>query len=703
MCALPISVVGQLYDAQCDAIGGPIVINQNTNSSQRDPAVAALGEDRFIVVFETFSNVIDIQSGGISGVILNSDGSVDVDEFGINQRILGQQTSPDVAELANGNFVVVWRDSANTGDIRARIFEDDGTIVTDDIAVNDLTPGSQSRPTVAATADGFVVTWDTNQPNVNDPFGTFSVRMAAFDEDGVRLPLPDQINPSLPMLQSGDFQVNDEIDDEQSQGTVVGLNDGRSVFSYFDEESLQTFFEVRGPDGSVLLPETMALQDPVLMPPPGFIFSVSNVQMAATADGGFVMVGSAFVPGFPDADFALQIFDADLTPSALIPVNASSGTNDFEPLVAIADNGEIIVTWTSQVGSDRYEAKIRKFAADGDPITDTLSVPENLPIGFLSIGQLPTSVAVSSSGQIAIVGLSTDAESNTSGQDVYLSLLNSDLERTFGGALASDQEGSQRQAKVIALEDGNFLVVFKDNNNGAPTASGDDISGVIIDGNGDAVGDTFLINTTTNSTQEMPDVITLDDGRILVAWTDFDTAVGTNKDVNARLLAADGTPIGDEFILNPNQDLSEEGVALAAVGDGFAATWQAGIGLPEDNTVRGAIFDENLDPAETPLVLSNNEFGFLTLDQILDLQDIPLSGNPNDFFIDSFGDTALGTELFFFAGGVRYDPSSMSPEINNLAEGDQLTEIFEYTVENATGDQVTLLGSFQVQGFEDVM
>ena len=104
-----------------------------------------------------------------------------------------------------------------------------------------------------------------------------------------------------------------------------------------------------------------------------------------------------------------------------------------------------------------------------------------------------------------------------------------------------------------------------------------------------------------------------------------------------------------------------------------------------------------------PLVLRDNISNFLSEDDILDLQDIPLAGT--GFFIESFGaQTAFGAVMDILPMGiVRYSPLTAFWEAGTLPDGDQITDIFTYTVENSTGDQVTLVGSVLVQGFEDII
>ena len=73
-------------------------------------------------------------------------------------------TGPGLAELTNGNIVVVWTDTVNSSDgnedIRGQIISADGTKIDGEFVVTN-TSDSQWTPAVAALADGrFIVVWE---------------------------------------------------------------------------------------------------------------------------------------------------------------------------------------------------------------------------------------------------------------------------------------------------------------------------------------------------------------------------------------------------------------------------------------------------------------------------------------------------------------------------------------------------------------
>jgi WD40 repeat protein len=90
------------------------------------------------------------------------------------------ETDPDVAALTGGGFVVVWTDGAGDADgngVRATIFNNAGTVVSSDIAVNTSQTGNQDEASVIGLADGgFLVSWEDHPADL--------VRAQRFDAAG---------------------------------------------------------------------------------------------------------------------------------------------------------------------------------------------------------------------------------------------------------------------------------------------------------------------------------------------------------------------------------------------------------------------------------------------------------------------------------------------------------------------------------------
>jgi len=104
-------------------------------------------------------------------------------------------------------------------------------------------------------------------------------------------------------------------------------------------------------------------------------------------------------------------------------------------------------------------------------------------------------------------------------------------------------------ARVAALPDGGFVVSWNgdDGPDGSPSLG---IRAQVFDNDGTPASDAFIVSTTTQGNQAFVDIATLVDGRFVATWTEYIPSVGYSA-VKARLFAADGTPLGGEFQVDP--------------------------------------------------------------------------------------------------------------------------------------------------------
>jgi Ca2+-binding RTX toxin-like protein len=131
-------------------------------------------------------------------------------------------TSPDLAELTNGNIVVVWADTVNSSDgnedIRGQIISADGTEIGGEFAVTNQS-GSQWTPAVAALTDGrFFVVWEDL---TGDGDGS-AIKGQVFTASGIP---------------SGEaFTINTATADDQTDPTVTALANGDALVTWTDHD-----------------------------------------------------------------------------------------------------------------------------------------------------------------------------------------------------------------------------------------------------------------------------------------------------------------------------------------------------------------------------------------------------------------------------------------------------------------------------------
>ena len=210
----------RLYSADGTAAGNDFIVNTTATNDQFDPAVTTLSDGRFVVTWQSG----DLGDGDITCIrarLYNADGGAAGNDFIVNTTTTNNQSAPAVTALAGGRFVVTWQ-SNDTDDgsgtcIRGRIYNANGTTVSNDFIVNTTATNDQLVPTVTALADGrFVVTWFSFDPG--DGSGS-CIRARLYNADGGAA--------------GNDFIVNTTTTNDQLVPTVTALADGRFVVTWF--------------------------------------------------------------------------------------------------------------------------------------------------------------------------------------------------------------------------------------------------------------------------------------------------------------------------------------------------------------------------------------------------------------------------------------------------------------------------------------
>ncbi len=156
----------KIYARFCDANGAfftsDIRVNTYTSSFQVNPGVATLADGSVVVVWSSDGQDGDMQ--GIFGQRFSAAGAKLGGEFQINQWTSKNQRTPAVTALANTNFVVVWvselQRGSSTVDIYARLFNSSGVAVGNEFPVNPSTTNICANPVVAGSPQGgFAIAW----------------------------------------------------------------------------------------------------------------------------------------------------------------------------------------------------------------------------------------------------------------------------------------------------------------------------------------------------------------------------------------------------------------------------------------------------------------------------------------------------------------------------------------------------------------
>ena len=113
---------GQIFDAAGNKVGGELQINQTFSDFQDYPSVTALQDGGFFVAWDENDYSTNPSTVNVEGRRFNADGTPAGDEFVISRGTDGNQYTPEVTTLANGNVIAVWMDyRSGTQELFSRI------------------------------------------------------------------------------------------------------------------------------------------------------------------------------------------------------------------------------------------------------------------------------------------------------------------------------------------------------------------------------------------------------------------------------------------------------------------------------------------------------------------------------------------------------------------------------------------------------
>ena len=205
-------VSAQRYDSAGSPLDGEFWVNSHTADEQSTPDVAMDADGNFVVVWQSYAQ--DGSGYGVFGQRYDNAGTQLGDEFRLNSRTMSWQFQPSVAAAPDGDFAAVWTSGGQDGNgygVYGQQYDSTGNPLGSEFRVSSYAPDDQSMPDVAMDADGnFVVVWQSETQD-GSGYGVFGQR---FDAGGVKLgdefPLSshtsgDQLAPSVAVAPNGDF------------------------------------------------------------------------------------------------------------------------------------------------------------------------------------------------------------------------------------------------------------------------------------------------------------------------------------------------------------------------------------------------------------------------------------------------------------------------------------------------------------------
>ncbi len=127
--------------------GGETRVNTTTDSTQLEHSIAALADGGWVVTWRDSAKEGTGNGRGIFQQRYAANGEKVDGEIHVNTTIIGHQEAPQVTALPNGGWVVTWMSDANNDSIYERVYQqrynENGDKVDGEIFVTGTLSGSQ--------------------------------------------------------------------------------------------------------------------------------------------------------------------------------------------------------------------------------------------------------------------------------------------------------------------------------------------------------------------------------------------------------------------------------------------------------------------------------------------------------------------------------------------------------------------------------
>jgi len=330
-------IFAQRYDSSGIALGGEFQVSSVAGADR--PVVTALGDDRFMVVWASYDQNYN---GDIFAQILDLNGAAIGEEFQVNSGSAGNQWQNVIASLEDGGVVVAWKSSNYEGaspdgdgsGVFAQRFDFSGVTVGTEFQVNTTTTLDQTSPAVAGLVDGgFVIAWTDGdccgggdgrdgslQGVVFQRYGASGAKLGG-EVQANSTTLGGQFFPSVSTFDSGGFVVTWDADGSDQDD-----------FGYYWADAYGQIFDAGGAKVGTEFQVNVVTEG-----------EQSQGGTAVLKAGSFVTVWDSDGDG-PNNTFA-RLFDELGGPlGGGVQVNSTLGITYFSRPTALQSGG-FIVTW----------------------------------------------------------------------------------------------------------------------------------------------------------------------------------------------------------------------------------------------------------------------------------------------------------------------------------------------------------------------
>ncbi|WP_159565965.1 Ig-like domain-containing protein [Budvicia diplopodorum] len=599
-------------------LSGELMVNQTVANNQASAKIAALDNGNYIVTWDSNNTAGPDQSvAGIWGRIYNAQGVAQGNEFLVNTSTPNNQYLAQVVSRADGSFVAVYASETdpapglNTAGIYAQLFDKNGNKIGQELRINQLTVGNQEEISATFLEGGqLFVSW--TDFGVADGSGS-AIKGRLIDLEhtlGLIAPPVAGTNPTQIAYQPAKSPVLDEVPPNvgihaNTKELLAGQTEPGAIVRVTDADGQlhQVVADAKGfwsispnplsvnEKGTIVVADKAGNQsEPILIRgsdldnynllKESIVLNTStnsdnvNPSVTCLTNGNLVVIWQ----DGGDNNVQMQMYTADGIKRIGVEQQVNQRTNgsqDSPQVVALAD-GSFLIVWESNDGgldNSGYGIVARRYGADGQALTEEFLVNT----ATNGAQRDPSVVALSNGGYvISWTDVSSDGviQRSYDSKNVPQGVVN-----VPGGTSAGTFGGSEMAAFTDSAHAGMYITVWNGlNGPGDSAASG--IIGQIFAADGKPLGDAFQINTTTNSWQNFPDVVTLKDGSFVVVFDSSDAMVADFSGIRAVRYSVNPTTgavqvmgSGDFLVNSYTPGKQYKPVAVALEDGGYLVVW----------------------------------------------------------------------------------------------------------------------------------
>ncbi|HTU09635.1 MAG TPA: hypothetical protein VMG08_01955, partial [Allosphingosinicella sp.] len=604
---MDLQVRGRLFEANGTPVGGEFQVNTVSNVEQFSPQVTELAGGGFVITWVDFSE-IDLPDGYIllKGQRFDASGAAVGGEFMVQTPPVSGGVNHAVLGLANGGFAVAW----SAGDAKLQLFAADGSRVGGVQVVSAQDTGSFTAIGIDAFGAGFIVTWAQQ----DSPLGvgipvTYDVHAQRFDAAGTKIGPEILVNTTQTGIQS--FADAHELPGGGVlivwQGPAEGTDDINVYGQVFDGDGAPVgdeFIVTTTTAGNQERPRIEVL-------PSGEIVIIFTDSAGDASGSGVRMQVLALANDAVPTDIALSdlsISEVAIENLAVATLSATTGALNATPVYTIVadetggafriDGDKLVIADNSRLdfeSNPSVDVRIRVTNSNGASYeeTFTIAVADVVTETRFSAGE--TSDAGAQSGLIgfpqvvaplASGGFVAFTENYMGSPKFGFRLFGADGQPLGAGQVDVPLALGSGLA-AAGLANGGFVIlvagplVFEGHDTHRPIAA------QRYDAAGNEVGGEIQISLDSEPGSLAPASLTaLDSGGFVATWS-------WGAEVRARLVGADGQPLGAVTVNTDVAGTQRDAGVVALPDGGFMITWTHVTGEPgaESASLRGQRFD----------------------------------------------------------------------------------------------------------------